>query len=145
MNESFAMWWWVAAGAVVIAELTTGTVFLLMVALGLAFGALAAHLGWGFNAQLAAAALVGGLTTAGWHFYRHRHRVATPVQQSRDVNLDIGKRVQVPAWSAQGTARIHYRGTYWSARITPGAAAAPGEHTITAIDGITLILTPCTF
>jgi membrane protein implicated in regulation of membrane protease activity len=142
MNESLAMWWWVAAGAVVVAELTTGTVYLLMVALGLAFGAVAAHMGWGLNAQFVAAALVGGLTTAGWHVYRRGHRVEPPAQQNRDVNLDIGERVLVPSWSAQGTARIKYRGTDWSARIAPGVVAAAGEHTITAIEGSILILSP---
>ena len=37
--------WWLAAGAVVVAELLTGTFYLLMVALGLVAAALAAHLG----------------------------------------------------------------------------------------------------
>ena len=36
--------WWLAAGAVVVAELLTGTFYLLMVALGLVAAALAAHI-----------------------------------------------------------------------------------------------------
>jgi membrane protein implicated in regulation of membrane protease activity len=142
MNESLAMGWWVAAGVVVIAELVTGTVYLLMVALGLACGAVAAHWGLGLNQQITVAALVSSLSTASWHFYRRRHSVNTPAHQNRDVNLDIGERVQVPAWSADGTARIVYRGTHWSARLASSAVAMPGEHTITAIEGNTLFLTP---
>ena len=52
--------WWLAAGAVVVAELLTGTFYLLMVAVGLSASALAAHLGLPIAAQLVAAALVGG-------------------------------------------------------------------------------------
>ncbi len=142
MNESLAIGWWVAAGVVVVAELVTGTVYLLMVALGLACGAVAAHVGLGLNEQITVAALVGSLSTVAWHFYRRRHSDHTPSHQSRDVNLDIGERVRVPAWSADGTARIVYRGTHWSARLAAGATAMPGEHTITAIEGNTLYLTP---
>jgi membrane protein implicated in regulation of membrane protease activity len=142
MYESLAMWWWVAAGAVVVAELTTGTVYLLMVALGLACGAVAAHLGLDLSGQIATAALISGLLTASWHFYRRRHNVNTPSHQNRDVNLDIGEKVHVHAWSADGTARVAYRGSHWSARIAAGQAAAPGEHTISAIEGSTLFLTP---
>jgi membrane protein implicated in regulation of membrane protease activity len=142
MSESLAIWWWVAAGAVVVAELTTGTFYLLMVALGLAAGALAAHMGLDLNAQIITAALTSMLLTALWHFYRRRHSVSVPSHQNRDVNLDIGEKVQVPAWSADGTARIVYRGTHWSARIAAGTVAAPGEHTIAAMEGSTLFLTP---
>ena len=48
--------WWLMAGAAVVAELMTGTFYLLMLAIGLAAGALAAHLGMGMEAQLVAAA-----------------------------------------------------------------------------------------
>ncbi len=144
MNESLAIWWWVATGTVVIAELATGTVYLLMVALGLATGAVVAHLGWGLNAQIMSAAFVSSLATTVWHFYRGRNRVETSAHQSRDVNLDIGERVQVPTWAATGATRISYRGAQWSARLSPGAVGTPGEHTITAIEGSTLILTPVT-
>jgi membrane protein implicated in regulation of membrane protease activity len=108
----------------------------------LAAGALAAHMGLDVNGQIIAAALVSSLLTAGWHFYRRRHGVNTPSHQNRDVNLDIGEKVQVHAWSANGTARIAYRGSHWSARLAAGEAAAPGEHTISAIEGSTLFLTP---
>ena len=57
--------WWLATGALVAAELATGTFYLLMLALGAACGALAAHLGFASTAQVAAAALVGGGAAAG--------------------------------------------------------------------------------
>ena len=43
MDLSLSTWWWIVAGVLVAAELATGTFYLLMVAIGCAAGALAAH------------------------------------------------------------------------------------------------------
>jgi membrane protein implicated in regulation of membrane protease activity len=134
--------WWVAAGIAVIAELATGTFYLLMIALGLVAAALAAHAGLAPNAQIVAAALVGGGATAGWHWVRSRHAVQTPVRENRDVNLDIGERVHVDAWGADRTARVQYRGSAWTARLAPDAPALAGEHVVEAVEGNWLILAP---
>jgi hypothetical protein len=45
MDLSASTLWWLATGALVVLELTSGTFYLLMLALGAAAGALAAHLG----------------------------------------------------------------------------------------------------
>ena len=37
--------WWVLTGVVIATELATGTIYLLMISVGLAAGAIAAHLG----------------------------------------------------------------------------------------------------
>ena len=58
MDWSGATWWWVAAGVLVAAELASGTFYLLMLALGMAAGAIAAHLGFATAAQLVVAAFV---------------------------------------------------------------------------------------
>ena len=52
MELSAATFWWVAAGVAVAAELATGTFYLLMLALGLAAAAIAAHLGLGGSLQI---------------------------------------------------------------------------------------------
>ena len=62
--------------------------------------------------------------------------------QNRDVNLDIGERVHVAAWSAEGTAQVRYRGSGWTARLAPGAPAVPGEHVVSAVEGNWLVLLP---
>ena len=142
MDISAPTFWWLLAGVAVAAELTTGTFYLLMVALGLAAAAVAAHLGAAAGAQLVAAAAVGGGATALWHWSRAREPHAAPARENRDVNLDIGERVHVAAWSTDGTARVHYRGTTWTARLAPGAAARPGEHRVTAVEGNWLVLSP---
>ncbi len=143
MEVSPATGWWVAAGLAVAAELGTGTFYLLMIALGLAAAAVSAYLGMPVPAQIVAAAVVGGGATVLWH-WRRRSRAGTvmPVPENRDVNLDVGERVDVVAWNPDRTARVHYRGTTWSARLAPGAAAAAGPHRVAAVEGNWLVLAP---
>ena len=52
--------WWLLAGGAVVTELLTGTFYLLMLAMGLAAAALAAHLGLPLTAQIITSAMVGG-------------------------------------------------------------------------------------
>ncbi len=132
--------WWLIAGALVAAELATGTFYLLMLALGAAGGAVAAHLGLSSNLQIATAAVLGGGAVVAWHLRRTASPPSLPASANPDVNLDIGGTVRVTHWQADGSARVHYRGTEWDARhVGPGLAAA-GEHTIRAIEGSRLLL-----
>lgn len=142
MTLSAATLWWVAAGIAVAAELATGTFYLLMIALGLGAGAVAAHAGLPATWQVTAAALVGAAATALWHWKRASHPQSAPPELNRDVNLDIGERVQVEAWGSDGTARVNYRGTQWTARLAPGSTRVAGEHRVAAVEGNWLVLAP---
>jgi membrane protein implicated in regulation of membrane protease activity len=142
MDFPTATIWWFAAGVTVAVELATGTFYLLMIAFGLAAGAVTAHLGLGLNAQIVVAALLGGGATAVWHWRRFRQPQAAPARENRDVNLDIGERVDVSAWAADRTARVRYRGSDWTARLAPGAVACAGEHRVAAVEGNWLVLAP---
>lgn len=136
-----ATFWWLAAGAAVIAELLSGTFYLLMVALGFGAGALAAHLGLPMTAQTIAAAVAGTVAVGlCWRFRRSR-TAPPPPQANPDMNLDIGQHVHVEAWDAEGATRVHYRGAMWQARLAaPEPAPAPGTYVIRAIDGAVLLL-----
>ena len=138
---SAASWWWIGAGVLVAAELATGTFYLLMIALGAVAGALAAHVGLGGTAQLAAAAIVGGGATALWHWRRAHAPRSAPFQSNRDVNLDVGERVRVDAWGADRTARVSYRGTGWTVVYQGDGPPAPGEFAIAAVEGNRLVVT----
>ena len=105
MEISTATIWWVMAGAAVAVELATGTFYLLMIALGLAAGAVAAHLGLPIAAQTMVAAVVGGGATAAWHWRRASQPARPVAAENRDANLDISDLVQVEAWTAERTAR----------------------------------------
>lgn len=142
MDWSASTGWWLAAGVLVAAELATSTFYLLMLALGAAAGALAAHAGLGLTAQTGMAAVLGGGAVALWHLRRSRQPAGLPAGTNPDVNLDVGGKVQVSAWQADGTARISYRGSAWDVRHTGPGQPAPGLHVIRAVEGNCLLLEP---
>ena len=142
MDWNAATGWWLAAGALVAAELVTGTFYLLMLALRAAPGALAAHLGSAATTQVLAAAMVGGVTTFGGHLKRSRQPKAAPAESNHDVNLDIGQTLHVAAWNPDGSARASYRGAAWSVRYAGSGTPAPGEHVIVAVHGNELRVAP---
>lgn len=132
-----ATFWWIACGALVAVELATGTFYLLMLGIGAAAAALAAHLGLSSTAQIVAAALIGGAAVIAWHLRRPQ---ATPAASNPDANLDIGQAVQVPQWNSDGSAIVRYRGSDWQARYIGNDTPSAGRHVIRAIDGSCLLL-----
>ena len=139
---SAATIWWVLAGVAVAVELSSGTFYLLMIALGMAAGAIAAHLGLSVPLQIVIAAAVGGGATAFWNWRKKQDAPAAPAAQNRDVNLDVGERVQVTRWTPEHTTRVQYRGSQWEARLAPGAPVQSGEHVVRAVEGNWLVLAP---
>lgn len=140
---SVPMLWWLAAAILVAAELATGTFYLLMLGLGLAAGALAAHAGLDTTGQMLCAALTGGGAVAIWHLHRQRRPPTAPQSENPELNLDIGQQVHVTRWLADGSARVSYRGSTWTARLHQPAsneAAPTGNYRIRAVDGNTLLL-----
>lgn len=136
-------WWWIAAIAVVALELTTGTVYLLMVAIGLAAGGLSAWMGHRFDVQLLLASVIAVLGC----LVVQRQRAKTPrqpeSQRNGNVQIDLGNAVTVEAWQSDGTTQVQYRGAQWSAKLDAGhGAAAVGAHSIVAMQGNTLVLKP---
>ena len=127
--------WLLTLGALVAAELATGTFYLLMLALGATAGALAATAGLDVRAQIITASAVGGGAVVLWYFVRKLRPRAQPAASNADVNIDIGQRLQVPAWDEGGTARVSYRGASWAVRHAGAGSPAPGEHVIVALDG----------
>ena len=132
--------WWLLAGAAVAVELVTGTFYLLMLAIGLAAGALAAHGGASMPTQLVVAALVGGGAVGGWHVARGRRPAGLPPQANPDVNLDVGETVLVEAWQPDGTALVRYRGATWTVTHPPGTSPSTGLHRVREVVGNRLVV-----
>ena len=137
--------WWMATGLLVVAELLTGTFYLLMLALGLACGALTAHAQGAFNLQIVVAAVVGLGAAVGWHLYRKRRSTQEPAAEAnRDVNLDIGETLHIAHWNADGTASVQYRGAPWTAVAADPASVvaghAGGAYRIVALRGNHLVV-----
>ena len=82
--------WWLLAGGLVVAELLTGTFYLLMLAVGVGAAGIAAHLGASTTAQILTAALVGGGSVVGWHALRRKRPGDPSARADRSVNLDVG-------------------------------------------------------
>lgn len=140
MDWSAETLWWLAAGILVAAELATGTFTMLMLALGMTAGAIAAHVGMNASAQLVVAALVGGGAVVAWRAKRKRGPAPEPGAPNRDVNLDIGSQIHVGHWKADGTARVQYRGAAWDVRYQGLGVPAAGDFKIRALDGNCLLV-----
>jgi membrane protein implicated in regulation of membrane protease activity len=132
--------WWLFAGAAVAVELLSGTFYLLMVAVGLAAAAVAAHMGAGQTTQIVTAALVGGGAVALWHFKRDRSHAEPPAQANVNVNLDIGETLHITAWNPDGTANVQYRGANWTAVHRAGVSPTPGAHRVAELVGNRLLV-----
>src|ERR1039457_2498437 len=105
---------WLAAGFVlVIAELVTGTFFLLVLGIAAFAGSATAWFGLGFwvEALCAAAVAIAGVS------WVQRHRKTMP--QPDMASLDVGQAVTLDAWvnREQGAARVKYRNTLWDAEV----------------------------
>ena len=133
MDWSASTWWWIAAGVLVAGELVTGTFYVLMLAIGCVFGALAGYASISFFAQVVVAVVVGGAAVLAWDRKRKRGPGRVAAAANRDINLDIGEQVQVDGWNADGTARVPYRGSAWNVRWIGDGPAVPGMHVIAEV------------
>ncbi|MEO6921196.1 MAG: NfeD family protein [Collimonas sp.] len=141
--------WMLAAGVLIVAELATTTLYLLMVAIGLAVGGVAALIGLDVEWQLLVAAVVALVAT--YLLRRSRFGKQSKVKAERDpnVNLDIGQSITVDQWQhnsatdgagGEFTARVKYRGALWDVELAPAATAQAGLFFIQEIRGSRLIL-----
>ena len=133
--ESYVIWF-VAAFALLAAEMTTGTFYLLVIAIAVACGGVAALTGMTFNAQLLATAIIGTTGTLVLHQWHKRASTGGAAEQS----LDVGETVHVETWNDDGTARVYYRGTQWDAALDDAGVSRDATLYIKSTRGSTLIL-----
>jgi len=139
MSESTI--WWLLAGAAVALELVTGTFYLLMLAVGMIAGALAAHLGASVMLQIVVSAIVGGGAVVGWHFKRSKDPKPAAANANRDVQMDIGETVHVEQWNADATASVKYRGAQWTVELADrDGAPQPGLFKVRRLNGNRLVV-----
>lgn len=116
--DSYWMWW-LAAVVLVIAEMFSGTFYLLAVACGLGAAGFAAYWGIAENGQVLIAALLCSASVAGIYFWKQQ---ATTVDQG-NFAYDIGQAVHVASWSDARHARVNYRGAEWDAQLADTATS----------------------
>ncbi len=134
--------WWIGTGALLALELVTNTFYLLMLAIGAAAGALAAHSGASVSTQLVVSALVGTAAVASAYLVRRRRPGDPSPRAERSVNLDVGETVHIEHWNPDGTAQVRYRGTQWIALHRPDVAPRPGPHRVAELVGSRLLVDP---
>lgn len=137
--DTAVLWWLIFAG-LIIAELLTGSFYLLMLAIGAVAGAIAAHMGAGLNAQLISAIVFGALAVGGCYLVRRRLPKNAPAQRNKDVNMDVGELVEVQQWSEDGTAQVRYRGAQWMVISRSNTTEQPGNYRIAEVIGSRLLV-----
>jgi membrane protein implicated in regulation of membrane protease activity len=121
MDASLA--WAILGLALVIAELLTGTFYLLMLGVAAFSAAGTAWLGFGFGPQIVVAAAISAVGCYGVHLYRARNL-------SRQMPpIDAGMPASFEHWinPAERLARVSYRGASWDARVDGAEALEPGS------------------
>ena len=132
--------WWLLAGALIAAELVSGTFYLLMVAFGFVAAALSAHAGVTMTIQFVTAALVSGGSVLAWRSYKKGVDAPPAANANHDVNMDIGEVVDVMHWNDDGTSQVKYRGAKWQISIATGDLPTPGKHQIIEVIGSRLVV-----
>jgi membrane protein implicated in regulation of membrane protease activity len=127
--------WWILAAILIGAELVTGTFYLLAVGIAFALGGAAAVAGASRPMQLLIAGILAVIGTTIAHHWRRRRGEPAPAP-----GLDVGKRVHVEAWHADGSARVVYRGTHWDAVLASSGTARRNTMYIVGTRGSTLVL-----
>lgn len=140
MDIEASTFWWILAGIAVVAELLTGTIYLLMLGLGLVAGAIAAHLGVGMPAQITVAAAVAVLSVLVGRRIRRARSSGLPASADPAMSLDIGETVTVTQWDADGSTRVQYRGAQWTAVLRAGTMPAPGQYRVVELQGNRLVV-----
>jgi membrane protein implicated in regulation of membrane protease activity len=138
-----AAWIWFGLTALaLIGEVTTGTFYLLVVAVGLAAAGLVALADLGIAIQIVVCIVAIAIAMVILRKTGVLKKRGSNPSTNANINMDIGQTVTIEAWTAQGTARVWYRGTHWEAELVPGAEPAQGKHIITETRGNTLVVTP---
>jgi membrane protein implicated in regulation of membrane protease activity len=135
--------WFVLAGIAVALEITSGTFYLLMIALGFVAGGLTALTGALLEWQLLAAAAVGLIGTIGLRRSRFGGFRRKKASQDRNVLLDIGQTVQATSWTREGdvyVTQVKYRGAAWRAECTSSGVPEAGTYVIQEIRGSSLLV-----
>ena len=125
--------WLVCGFALVVAELVTGTFYLLVLGIAAFAGGAVAWVGGAFPAQAVVAGTGAVIGTLAVHHYRRGRPAA------RMRGIDVGQPAVFERWidQASGHARVKYRDASWEA-VVAGDAAAGEVLYVSGVDGNTL-------
>jgi membrane protein implicated in regulation of membrane protease activity len=119
-----------------VAELLTGTFYLMVIALAAGMAGVAALLGASLPVQLLVAAMIG----FGGSLWLRKTRGLRPAGPNELQNMDVGQVIRVEHWAANRTARAQYRGALWDVELAAGEEPAAGEFVIRDIRANRLVV-----
>jgi len=134
------VWWFVIGFGLVVAELLTGTFYLLVIAVAFGAAGVAALLGGPVVLQWATAAAVSLGGTLWLRQSRFGRRLRDRALSDHVQNMDVGQTLRVDQWAPNRTARANYRGATWDVDLAPGEAPESGEFVIREIHANRLIV-----
>ncbi|MGQ0545364.1 MAG: NfeD family protein [Betaproteobacteria bacterium] len=130
-----ALAWAILGLVLVIAELLSGTFYLLMLGVAAFGAAAAAYLGQPFAVQAVVGSVVAALGCYGVHVYREKNKA------EQMPSIDAGMPASFEAWvdAAARLAKVRYRGATWDARVEGAEGLEPGATVyVLAASGNTL-------
>ncbi|WP_421785815.1 NfeD family protein [Hyphobacterium sp.] len=140
--EGLNLWWWLGIAAVLlIAELLTGTTYILWPAAAAFVTALiSSFVGWPL--ELAIFAGLGVLFLIfGDRFVKPRLKAGADSGLNMRATYLLGERVTVVSGFTEGRGRVRHGDTEWSAKTEDGSDLAAGSSAVVAaLDGTRLIV-----
>ncbi len=131
------LWWAIAGIALIVAELVTGTFYLLVIGIAALAAAASSQLGHAFATQAVVATAVAVVGVVVVTHYRAKQSAAP----SGAAALDVGQSVVLDSWinEQDRLARVRYRDALWEAKVTGSGALDAGRILyIQRVDGNTL-------
>lgn len=130
--------WWIFGVALVTAEMTTGTFYLLILGISALVAGILAWFGFIVEVQSLAAIVIASLGCFGVS----RYRAALPPRSNPTQSIDVGGKVTLIS-AEGGDLRVRYRGTEWQAELEANASSELSEvlH-IVAVRNNILIVSP---
>lgn len=134
--------WLIVTGFFVSLEMLSRSAYLLMLAFGALCAALLAWVGASQGVQLMAAAAIGGLAVAAWHFHLLKRG---PLLHSTGFDpefpdVEIGTQVDVQKWETDGTCKVRHEGMVCVGRHFGPHLPSLGLHRVISTDGSFLVL-----
>jgi membrane protein implicated in regulation of membrane protease activity len=127
--------WLIAGFVLIIAELMTGTFYLLVLGIAALVGAGIGYASGALVWQAVGAAIVAVAGVVWVHRYKHT------LSPKRMRGLDVGQPAAFDSWVNRGAghARVKYRDALWDAQVSGDAQGEPGEILyVVSADGNTL-------
>jgi membrane protein implicated in regulation of membrane protease activity len=127
--------WLIAGFILIIAELMTGTFYLLVLGIAALVGAGVGYASGALVWQAIGAAIVAVAGVIWVNQYKKK------MMPQRMQGLDVGQPAAFDSWvnKSAGHARVKYRDALWDAQVGGDASGEPGEILyVTSVDGSTL-------